>query len=44
MLTLYLGVPAAKLANDTALKQRFLERRAVRWVLDREQHPLLKAG
>lgn len=38
------GLPVAELTNYTALKQRLLERPAVRRVLDREQHPLLKAA
>ncbi len=38
------GLPVADLTNYTALKHRLLERPAVRRVLDREQHPLLKAA
>jgi glutathione S-transferase len=37
------GLPVAELTNYTTLKQRLLERPAVRRVLKREQHPLLKA-
>ena len=36
------GLPVTELAGYTALKQRLLERPAVRRILDIEQHPLLK--
>jgi glutathione S-transferase len=38
------GLPVMSLAGYTALKQRLLERPAVRRVLEREQHPLLKTA
>jgi glutathione S-transferase len=36
------GLPVAELAAFTALKERLLQRPAVRRVLEREQHPILK--
>jgi glutathione S-transferase len=38
------GLPVAELPGYTTLKQRLLERPAVRRVLEREQHPLLKTA
>ena len=39
-----LEMPVADLKNYTALKDRLIERPAVRKVLDKEQSPLLKAA